>query len=130
VGPTALTYVNIRHRGAKGNAASNSRKEKQGNGGEQACCSARLTAKEACRWTLGPSSKAINRALRWQDEPERRFNRVQAMVDKSIAQRDVEYFNELLSKETDENRRTILLRLLADAEEILRQAEEQEERKN
>ena len=27
------------------------------------------------------------------------------MVDKSIAQRDVEYFNELLSKETDENRR-------------------------
>jgi CRP-like cAMP-binding protein len=52
------------------------------------------------------------------------------MVDKSIAQRDVEYFNELLSKETDENRRTILLRLLADAEERLRQAEEQEERKN
>ena len=54
----------------------------------------------------------------------------QAMVDKSIAQRDVEYFNELLSKETDENRRTILLRLLADAEERLRRAEEQEERKN
>ena len=52
------------------------------------------------------------------------------MVDKSIAQRDVEYFNELLSKETDENRRTILLRLLADAEERLRRAEEQEERKN
>jgi CRP-like cAMP-binding protein len=52
------------------------------------------------------------------------------MVDKSIAQRDVEYFNELLSKETDENRRTILLRLLADAEKRLRQAEEQEERKN
>ncbi len=52
------------------------------------------------------------------------------MVDKSIAQRDVEYFNELLSKETDENRRTILLRLLTDAEERLRQAEEQEERKN
>jgi hypothetical protein len=52
------------------------------------------------------------------------------MVDKYIAQRDVEYFNELLSKETDENRRTIFLRLLADAEERLRQAEEQEERKN
>ena len=52
------------------------------------------------------------------------------MVDKSIAQRDVEYFNELLSKETDENRRTILLRLLTDAEERLRRAEEQEERKN
>ncbi len=49
-------------------------------------------------------------------------------VDKSIAQRDVEYFNELLSKETDENRRTILLRLLADAKERLRQAEEQEEK--
>jgi len=47
------------------------------------------------------------------------------MVDKAIAQRDVEYLNELLSKETDENRRTILLRLLADAEEKLRQAEEQ-----
>ncbi len=29
------------------------------------------------------------------------------MVDQSIAQRDVEYFNELLSKETDEYRRTI-----------------------
>jgi hypothetical protein len=53
------------------------------------------------------------------------FNRVQVMVDKAIAQRDVEYLNELLSKETDENRRTVLLRLLADAEEKLRQAEEQ-----
>jgi hypothetical protein len=52
-------------------------------------------------------------------------NRVQVMVDKAIAQRDVEYLNELLSKETDENRRTVLLRLLADAEEKLRQAEEQ-----
>ena len=50
------------------------------------------------------------------------------MVDKSTAQRDVEYFNELLSKETDENRRTIFFRLLADAEERLRQAEEQGER--
>jgi len=52
------------------------------------------------------------------------------MVDRSIAQRDVEYFNELLSNETGENRRTIFLRLLVDAEERLRQAEEQEERKN
>jgi len=52
-------------------------------------------------------------------------NRVQVMVDKAIAQREVEYLNELLSKETDENRRTVLLRLLADAEEKLRQAEEQ-----
>jgi hypothetical protein len=58
------------------------------------------------------------------------FNRVQAMVDKAIAQRDVEYLNELLSKETDENRRTILLRLLADAEEKPRQAEEQGEKKD
>jgi hypothetical protein len=56
------------------------------------------------------------------------FNRVQAMGDKAIAQRDVEYLNELLSKETDENRRTILLRLLTDAKEKLRQAEEQEEK--
>lgn len=52
-------------------------------------------------------------------------NRVQVMVDKAIAQREVEYLNELLSKETDENRRTVLLRLLADAEEKLRQGEEQ-----
>jgi len=58
------------------------------------------------------------------------FNRVQAMVDKAIAQRDVEYLNELLSKETDENRRTILLRRLADAEEKMRQAEEQGEKKD
>jgi hypothetical protein len=47
------------------------------------------------------------------------------MVHKAVAQRDVEYLNELLSKETDENRRTILLRLLTDAKEKLRQAEEQ-----
>ena len=53
------------------------------------------------------------------------FNRVQVMVDKAIAQREVEYLNELLSKETEENRRTVLLRLLADAEQKLRQAEEQ-----
>ncbi len=52
-------------------------------------------------------------------------NRVQVMVDKAIAQREVEYLNELLSKETEENRRTVLLRLLADAEQKLRQAEEQ-----
>jgi hypothetical protein len=51
---------------------------------------------------------------------------VQAMVDKITAQRDVEYFYELLSKETDENRRVILQRLLADAEK-LRQTEDQEE---
>jgi len=49
------------------------------------------------------------------------------MVNKFIAQRDVEYFNELLSKETDENRRAILLRLLAEAEKM-RQVEEEEER--
>ncbi len=48
------------------------------------------------------------------------------MLDKAIALRNVEYFNELLSRETDQNRRTILLRLLADAKEQLRQAEEQE----
>jgi hypothetical protein len=49
------------------------------------------------------------------------------MVDKFIAQRDVEYFSELLSKETDENRRTVLLRLLADAKRV-RQAEQQAEK--
>ena len=47
------------------------------------------------------------------------------MVDKVIAQRDVEYLHELLSKETDENRRTILLRLLAEAEKKLQQAGEE-----
>ena len=52
------------------------------------------------------------------------------MVDKAIALRNVEYFNEALSRETDENRRTILLRLLADAQEQLRQAEEQREQRN
>jgi len=50
------------------------------------------------------------------------------MVHKAVAQRDVEYLNELLSKETDANRRTILLRLLTDAKEKLRQAEEQEKK--
>ena len=38
------------------------------------------------------------------------------MVDKITAQRDVEYFYELLAKETDENKRAILQRLLAEAE--------------
>ena len=37
------------------------------------------------------------------------FNPVQVMIDKAIAQRDVEYLNELLLKETDENRRTVLV---------------------
>ena len=48
------------------------------------------------------------------------------MVDKITAQRDVEYFYELLAKETDENQRVILQRLLADAEK-LRQSDDQEE---
>jgi len=51
------------------------------------------------------------------------------MVDKITAQRDVEYFYELLAKETDENQRVILQRLLADAER-LRQSEGPEENKN
>ncbi len=59
----------------------------------------------------------------------RRLNRVQAMVDKFEAQRDVEYFNNLIANETDENRRIVLLRLLAEAEK-LRQEEEQGEREN
>jgi hypothetical protein len=54
---------------------------------------------------------------------------VQAMVDKITAQRDVEYFYELLAKETDENKRVILQRLLADAEK-LRQSDDQEENRN
>jgi hypothetical protein len=54
---------------------------------------------------------------------------VQAMVDKITAQRDVEYFYELLAKETDENKRVILQRLLADAEK-LRQSDDQEENSN
>jgi hypothetical protein len=54
---------------------------------------------------------------------------VQAMVDRITAQRDVEYFYELLAKETDENRRMILQRLLAEAEK-LRQTEDQEEASN
>ena len=51
------------------------------------------------------------------------------MVDKITAQRDVEYFYELLAKETDENQRVILQRLLADAER-LRQSEGPEENSN
>jgi hypothetical protein len=50
------------------------------------------------------------------------------MVDIITAQRDVEYFNELLSKETDENRRVILQRLLADAEKVRQMAEREEEK--
>jgi hypothetical protein len=51
------------------------------------------------------------------------------MVDKITAQRDVEYFYELLAKETDENKRAILQRLLAEAEK-LRQSGDQEEKSN
>jgi hypothetical protein len=48
------------------------------------------------------------------------------MVDKITAQRDVEYFYELLAKETDENQRAILQRLLAEAEK-LRQSNHQDD---
>ena len=41
------------------------------------------------------------------------------MADKTEAQRDVEYFNDLIANETDENRRIVLMRLLADAEKLL-----------
>ena len=51
------------------------------------------------------------------------------MVDKITAQRDVEYFYELLAKETDENKRVILQRLLAEAEKR-RQSDGQEENSN
>jgi hypothetical protein len=51
------------------------------------------------------------------------------MVDKITAQHDVEYFYELLAKETDENQRVILQRLLAEAER-LRQSDHQEENSN
>jgi len=51
------------------------------------------------------------------------------MVDKITAQRDVEYFYELLAKETDENKRAILQRLLAEAEK-LRQSDDKEENGN
>ena len=51
------------------------------------------------------------------------------MVDKTEAQRDVEYFNNLIANETDENRREVLLRLLAEAEK-LRQEDEQHEVEN
>jgi hypothetical protein len=54
---------------------------------------------------------------------------VQAMVDKITAQRDVEFFYELLAKETDENQRVILQRLLADAEQR-RQSEDPVENSN
>ena len=48
------------------------------------------------------------------------------MIDKITAQRDVEYFYELLAKETDENQRVILRRLLAEAER-LRQSDDRGE---
>jgi hypothetical protein len=51
------------------------------------------------------------------------------MVDKITAQRDVEYFYELLAKATDENQRVILQRLLADAEKR-RQTDDQEDQSN
>jgi hypothetical protein len=51
------------------------------------------------------------------------------MVDKITAQHDVEYFYDLLAKETDENQRVILQRLLAEAEK-LRQSDDQEENGN
>jgi hypothetical protein len=52
---------------------------------------------------------------------------VQAMVDKITAQRDVEYITELLAKETDENRRVILQRLLADAERLRQTTEDEDQ---
>jgi hypothetical protein len=51
------------------------------------------------------------------------------MVDKATAQRDVEYFTELLAKATDENRRVILQRLLDDAEKR-RQSDDPEDQGN
>jgi hypothetical protein len=52
---------------------------------------------------------------------------VQAVIDKITAQHDVEYLNALLAKETDENRRIVLLRLVAEAQK-LRQVEEPEKK--
>lgn len=46
------------------------------------------------------------------------------MVDKLTALHDVEFFYELLAKETDENQRVILKRFLAEAEK-LRQSDDQ-----
>jgi hypothetical protein len=57
-----------------------------------------------------------------------RLRATTAEVNMTIAQRDVEYFNELIAKETDANRQTILLRLLEDAKRM-RQAKEQEGKK-
>jgi hypothetical protein len=51
------------------------------------------------------------------------------MVDKITAQRDVEFFYELLAKETDENQRVILQRLLEDAEKR-RQTDDPEDQSN
>jgi len=54
---------------------------------------------------------------------------VQAIVDIITTQLDVEYFYELLAKETDENKRMILQRLVAEAER-LRQSKDPEEDSN
>jgi hypothetical protein len=59
-------------------------------------------------------------------EQGQRLNRVQTMVDKSEALRDVEYFTALIANETDENRRIVLLRLLEDAEKLRQEQEEAE----
>ena len=50
------------------------------------------------------------------------------MADKTEALRDVEYFNDLIANETDENRRIVLMRLVADAEKLLHE-QVQDERK-
>jgi len=55
-----------------------------------------------------------------------RLKRGQAMVDKTEALRDVEYFNTLIANETDENRRVVLLRLLEEAEKLRQEQEEAE----
>jgi hypothetical protein len=52
------------------------------------------------------------------------------MVDKITAQRDVEYFYELLAKETDENQRVILQRLLADAQKRRQSGDQAENKRN
>jgi hypothetical protein len=62
-----------------------------------------------------------------RQQPGRRLIRVQAMVDKITAQRDVEYFYELLAKETDENQRVILQRLLAEAEKRRQTTEDEDQ---
>ena len=44
------------------------------------------------------------------------------MVDRFVAQRNIEYFRELISKESDEGKLKTLRRLLADEEEKLKRA--------